>query len=401
LPLTQGTPAGGTYSGPGVANNIFDPGISGTGVHTITYTYTDPVTGCTNTIDQSITIDPGIIVNVNPVSAYICPNSSIMLNASGADSYVWTPQVGLNTATGPVVVATPPSNIVYTVTGTNDNGCSGSVTSTINFYNTSLVSITSQPDWGCNPVEVNMSFAPQSMVMDSTWHWNFGDYYSNDNSSTDKFPSHLYLHEGNYVITFTAKDINGCDIFDYEPFEVYLTPVADFYFNPVVAYTDNPTVHFYDLSIGASFWSWNFGDPPSFADNYSDVQNPYHIFSDSGTYDVLLIVTSSHNCSDTVNKPVTVIPSPLIYIANAFTPDRDGYNEDFKPSISGIDEKKYKFYIFDRWGKEQFFTSDVDEGWEGTFNGINSEMGVYVYLIIYQTLEGKEYKLKGTVTLLR
>jgi hypothetical protein len=52
--LTGGTPVGGTYSGTGVANNIFNPAVAGTGPHTITYSYTSGT--CTSTCQFTITV---------------------------------------------------------------------------------------------------------------------------------------------------------------------------------------------------------------------------------------------------------------------------------------------------------------------------------------------------------
>ena len=74
---------------------------------------------------------------------------------------------------------------------------------------------------------------------------------------------------------------------------------------------------------------------------------------------------------------------------------------NFKPSMSGIDDTGYKFYIYDRWGKVLFFTGDVNKGWDGKSNEKKCQPGVYVYYILYQSKTGKEFKLKGTVTLIR
>ena len=55
--LTQASPAGGTYSGNGITTSPqFDPAVSGPGIHTITYTYTD-INGCTGSIDQTIEVE--------------------------------------------------------------------------------------------------------------------------------------------------------------------------------------------------------------------------------------------------------------------------------------------------------------------------------------------------------
>jgi len=56
--LTGGSPAGGVYSGPGVSGGMFDPAIADTGVHTITYTFTDPLSGCSGYAMETIYVDP-------------------------------------------------------------------------------------------------------------------------------------------------------------------------------------------------------------------------------------------------------------------------------------------------------------------------------------------------------
>lgn len=54
--LTGGNPSGGSYSGTGVSNNMFDPFVAGPGVHTIVYSYTD-MNNCTGTASQNITVN--------------------------------------------------------------------------------------------------------------------------------------------------------------------------------------------------------------------------------------------------------------------------------------------------------------------------------------------------------
>jgi hypothetical protein len=65
--LSGGSPAGGSYSGPGVNGNIFDPSVAGAGLATITYIYTDTATGCNNTATHSIFID--VCSGIDPIAA--------------------------------------------------------------------------------------------------------------------------------------------------------------------------------------------------------------------------------------------------------------------------------------------------------------------------------------------
>ncbi len=56
--LTGGMPLGGTYSGTGVTNGVFYPAVAGLGLHQITYTYTDPNTGCSKKAYNFLQVNP-------------------------------------------------------------------------------------------------------------------------------------------------------------------------------------------------------------------------------------------------------------------------------------------------------------------------------------------------------
>ena len=78
ITLSGGTPTGGIYSGVGVSNGVFDPSVAGVGGHIITYTYTDPQTGCGNFDTKNITVNnappqptvsySNLILKANPIS---------------------------------------------------------------------------------------------------------------------------------------------------------------------------------------------------------------------------------------------------------------------------------------------------------------------------------------------
>lgn len=89
LALTGGSPAGGTYSGPGVGGSTFYTAIAGVGTHNIIYTYTSPF-GCTATATQSLIVNPAPTVALGPDTT-LCAGNSILLNAGNTgSSYAWS-----------------------------------------------------------------------------------------------------------------------------------------------------------------------------------------------------------------------------------------------------------------------------------------------------------------------
>ncbi len=82
--LSGGNPTGGTFSGPGVINGIFNPATAGVGTHVITYTYVD-ANACTNSTTQNVIVDGciGIAENLNAATISMLPNpTSDVLNVT-------------------------------------------------------------------------------------------------------------------------------------------------------------------------------------------------------------------------------------------------------------------------------------------------------------------------------
>jgi gliding motility-associated-like protein len=92
-----------------------------------------------------------------------------------------------------------------------------------------------------------------------------------------------------------------------------------------------------------------------------------------------------------------------IWIPNAFTPNGDDENDFFLPK--GINIEEFHMLIFNRWGEQLFESYELENGWDGIYQGENCPIGVYVYLIEYKAMgngndQSKE-KRQGMVTLVR
>jgi len=90
---------------------------------------------------------------------------------------------------------------------------------------------------------------------------------------------------------------------------------------------------------------------------------------------------------------------PMLWIPNAFTPQGDGRNEIF--SIQSIGIKECSMDIYNRWGEHLYHSDDLNPTWDGTFNGVPVQEGVYVYIIAAKALNKQTFHRNGTITLLR
>lgn len=169
----------------------------------------------------------------------------------------------------------------------------------------------------------------------------------------------------------------------------YPQPVANF--DTIVSGLSNNIFVFADSSIGATAWSWDFGDNSSLATN----QNPQHLYNMPGEYTVTQIVTNAFGCSDTITE--VIILKEDIDIPNVFTPNGDGTNDAFIFKSFGLKEVKVK--IFDRWGLLMFETEGENIAWDGrTIAGSQCPAGTYYYLLTARS-ETKDYSKNGYLTL--
>ena len=92
----------------------------------------------------------------------------------------------------------------------------------------------------------------------------------------------------------------------------------------------------------------------------------------------------------------------VFYVANAFTPNDDGYNDTFKPIINVVDLESFELQVFDRWGGIIYESNDPWAEWDGTAGGSDVPGGVYAYrAYAIDAVKGDRHELFGHVTIVR
>lgn len=403
---------------------------------TYTVTITDAL-GCSSEIDVPLTVNPNPNISLSASVNPICNGQTSELTASGGVTYAWSPS-----GSGSTQTVNPSSTTLYTVTGTDGNGCSSTASVNLEVNGGPVITITNSDPDIC-------------LGESSTLTANGGNTYLWNTSSTS--PSFQVTPTATTSYQVTATDVNGCMGTASSTVTVHDNPIIDFTGIPLQGCVPL-TVNFTSLVTGDPInnYSWNFGSAGS-----STQQNPSKVFSQPGSYDVTLTATSLYGCTSTLTKSnyVTSYPQPSasfiatppiaelgnsnihftdqslgatswfwdfgdgssssesnpqhyydvpgsfgvnlwvyneygckdstwrwvqitysvsFYVPNAFTPDDNGQNDLFGPAGVGIDE--IDFYIYDRWGKMVFHSENIQDKWDGKVDGrIPQQNSVYTW----------------------
>jgi gliding motility-associated-like protein len=249
------------------------------------------------------------------------------------------------------------------------NGCPGADTATVSVFNLSTAGL---------PPDFDMCF-PDTVILDLTatqvvsYLWQDG--------STDS--TYLVNQPGTY---FVDVELSNCHIYD-------TVNVAQQYLNinllPDTAW----------FCIGAD------------VEVVANLSNGTYLWSTGGTgqgetfssVTTASLIASQNGCTalDTIDiKEVTCYCN--FFVPNTFTPNNDHKNETFFPSICS-ELNFYTMRIFNRWGQEIFVSDDPSKGWDGKHSGKDCPIGIYSYVINYDSYAvfEDEKTIRGHINLVR
>jgi len=209
-----------------------------------------------------------------------CAPLQIQLQSQGVTPSSWAWDFGDGSSSNlanPVHSYTTNGQYSVSLTATSSNGCTNTYVSPgkITVY-APVAEFQPDIDQGCPPLQVNFTNLSQNA---QNYLWDFGD--STLSASTD--PLHTFTSQGLFPVSLIASDVHGCadTMFMSQPLVVSNTAVN--YQMPDTIVDCAPySINLADAS-GASLYLWDFGDGTTSTD-----PNPYHIFTDPGTYTLSL-----------------------------------------------------------------------------------------------------------------
>src|SRR5690606_29073758 len=288
-----GTPAGGTFSGPGVTGNVFNPVTAGPGVHTVSYTYTD-VNGCSNTGTTSITVYD----LPQPAAGTYAP---VCVDAAPVP-LVGTPAGGVFSGTGvtgntfdPAVAGPGTHTITYSYT--NANGCNVVTSSDIVLNDLPVVDAGTYNAICAEVSPITLAGTPA------------GGTCSGPGVSGTTF-NPAVAGPGIHTIVYNYTAATGCSQSSTTTIEVYPTPTSTFTMDNSICVDELVTLQSTGsvASGNIATWTWDLGTGTPVSYNND---NPFDIsFANHNSYNITLQTTSDMGCVSPVTR-VTLAVNPL------------------------------------------------------------------------------------------
>ena len=137
-----------------------------------------------------------------------------------------------------------------------------------------------------------------------------------------------------------------------------------------VAFYSNPTP-------AAQFYKWSIYHSTELIVTRNDKDIRY-TFSEPGSYRVVCAVNNATCASDSMEVTVAVAESYLA-VPNVFTPNGDGKNDEFRVAYRSL--RDFHIWVYNRWGKLVYESTDPAKGWDGNINGRPAAEGAYFYVV--------------------
>jgi hypothetical protein len=237
--------------------------------------------GCRDTASIQIVVNPTPVVTASAASSAICIGTSTTITASGAPSYVWMP----GSLTGSSVTVNPTSTTTYTVTGTNQFGCTDTALVTVVVNPLPVLAVNTSDPVICLGDTVTFSATGAS-----TYTWMPGNLTGSSISVTPQATT-----------TYSVVGVTAAGCVDSTTATVTVNPLPE-----VTVFS-----HFTTICAGNSITAYASG-----ADNY--VWYPINVTGNTATFapqqntSYYVMGIDANGCTDTANITIYVNPLPVV-----------------------------------------------------------------------------------------
>jgi gliding motility-associated-like protein len=314
-------------------------------------------------------------LDIMAASNELCLGDSMMLEATGGDSYTWSLDESLPCLTCATNWVSPTDTTTYTVFATLGM-CSAEKTFVLNVSPNPVAGILA---------DTVICAGDQIYLVASG-----GDHYLWSNGDTTR----LSLIQPNMDMTYDLiASLGICK--DTVSIEIHVMPIPDVYAGADTLISLGESVELLGVADGEPLWT------PFETLSCQSCETP--LATPTQTTEYCLGVVNEFGCinSDCVRVDVE-IECESFFIPNAFAPESGGdVNNDCFKAFGMECFAEMKLTVFDRWGQIVFLTENPDDCWDGSLNEKPLNTGVYVYRFEGVLINGFKFEKNGNVTLVR
>jgi gliding motility-associated-like protein len=355
---------------------------------TTVYVVESDLSGNCNNLDTvTIFVDTSAKVEIAPVDPFICQYESVALNAAPSgiapDStgweFSWSPVGDLNDPTLQEPTASPGSTIMYFVETVTNGGCV--LRDSVTVFVDDQLSSAGNDTTLCPglPAFLNASGGV-------SYEW-----FPADGLDCSDCPDPTATIFSPEVFTVAITKPNNCIDTHQVIVNTYPIPVVDA--GPDTSLFLGESVTF-DPTGGFVVYDWQ----PDFSITATNIENP--TVNPPLTTLYIVTVVDNNGCITADSILVTINNYDEVFIPTAFSPNGDGANDILQIIDRGVADLEY-FEIYNRWGELVFRTTDINQGWDGKYEGKDQDVGTYVYTLKARLTKEADQLQNGTITLVR
>lgn len=358
-------------------------------------------TGCLDTVSQEVTVYP-LPAPAFDMESVCAKDTAQFQNFSTIESSITNDQIAewrWEFGDGGTAGLATPAHVYQvggfypvTLTATSDKGCETSITQEVEIYPEPGMPDMVE-DTVCFGDAAQLIVVPNSPGVRVDWFQTLSSTSAFQDGLTYVTPP-LSDRQTWYVEVITDKYCRGqrlpvsADLFTIGAGEIIVSDSSLEMPNAIIQFELISNV-----TIGS--YLWDFGDGQA-----SDEPAPAHEYLHPGIQAVSLRVEDLNGCVYELQTNVEIIKPLVVLIPSAFSPNGDGYNDDFLIGHRLI--SNFSIQVFNRWGQLVFESQDPDFRWDGHgTNGAAVGEGVYIFHVQAQDIEGLQIEETGTLTLLR
>lgn len=356
------------------------------------------VQGCDGIIiiEDDVEVTDIIKLSVDVSTITYCDGENVEINAKlNLVGYItWYNQKGDQIGVGEKITYKPNKDEIITVVGKDEFECRD--TSKVQLFEYKFDLFYNDPGVVCKGDTITLEVKNKT-TNNLKYSWEGDNIISGANTNTVKVIADVNT---TYSVTITDTEI-GCDTILAVPLNVSTIDVSIEIDTVIVVITNSVTVEVFNVPANSTIL-WSTGEKNTTKITFTPKSTPGNVFSYVET--ICVTVIDQYGCEDKECIEITVIDPRCnedeIYFPNAFSPNNDGANDNFRPRGKYI--RNIEMEIYSRWGELLYKGSgDRNFSWDGRSKNKDLTPDTYTFRILVQCEDSDNYNKVSNVSLLK